>query len=148
MSNQLPLNPARSDDPHYRYKRPSVTIRYSNSNHTHISNADALCKAIFRGKKILFHFFSLNFATQVNTKKDWIKGFQSSQLVESAIDQFVISYVLCSACGNPETEIKIKSSKNVVYLKCKACGSRTYLSNTDKICEKILKMGKKALKNL
>ena len=142
MSNQRAVNPKSRNDPHYRYQRPFVTIRYSNSNHTHITNADVLCKAIFREKRLLYYYFSLHFATQINRKKDWIKGKQSSESLESAIDQFVTSYVLCSACGNPETDVKVKRSRNIVYLKCKACGSRTCLPDSDKMSQKILKISK------
>ena len=141
-----PLDSTCANDPHYRYQRPFVTIRHTNSNQTFLENIDDVCKAIFRGKKLLFAFLSLSLATSTNTKKNFITGVHMSNSIESQIDLFVTKYVLCSACCNPETNIKIKSSHNVVYLKCQACGSRTYLSSSDKIAEKLLKSSKNFLK--
>jgi translation initiation factor 5 len=140
-----PLDPSRSNDPYYRYKRPFVTIRHSNDNKTHITNLNEICKGIFRGKKLLLSYIANKLATNVNDKKGWIKGFHFPPALEICIDEFVLTYVLCTSCGNPETDVKIKSSRNLVYLKCKACGSRTILPQTDKLTKKILNTSKSIL---
>ena len=46
----------------------------------------------------------------------------SASLINQKIQQYAETFVLCSNCGKPDTQIMTKD--DVVYLKCIACGAQ------------------------
>jgi translation initiation factor 2 subunit 2 len=51
----------------------------------------------------------------------------SSGLVNEKIKKYADSFVICSKCGKPDTEILSENGKS--YLKCLACGTKLEIHN-------------------
>lgn len=47
-------------------------------------------------------------------------------------------YVLCKACGNPETKLRAKMGKRMT-MQCDACGVKSVLEYNDAVSESLIK---------
>ena len=52
----------------------------------------------------------------------------SSGLINQKVKSYADTYVLCSTCGKPDTQILKKDDST--YLKCAACGAQKQIPNT------------------
>jgi len=70
-----------------------------------------------------------------------VNGAHEARKLADILDSFIKKFVLCSACGNPETDIVLKKSKRGkeldVYLSCKACGKVALADNIHKLASYI-----------
>jgi translation initiation factor 2 beta subunit (eIF-2beta)/eIF-5 len=109
-----------SQDEYYRYKRPLITVKQT-VNFTEITNLEDVCRALGRTSKLLMAYLQIKLATQA--KKNTLRGQFSTVELESQVRDFTKLLILCGKCSNPETLIKTK--RDITYLKCESCGSRT-----------------------
>jgi translation initiation factor 5 len=86
-----------------------------------------------------FFGFTLSAPIRCNAEsKDYaLKGTFDLDTLNDLIHEFIEKFVLCRACGNPETLIRIRSGR--VMLKCDACNSITEANNKHKLAAYIIK---------
>ncbi len=75
-------------------------------------------------------FYGCELGAQTNFDKgsgtSIVNGAHDARKLSELLEGFIKRYVCCYSCGNPETQIKIK--KEIIHLKCKACG---FVSDVD-----------------
>ncbi len=64
-------------------------------------------------------------------------GKHDEETLATCLDKFIILYVLCKKCHNPETVIHVK--KNKIGAKCKACGHLFKMDENHKLSNFIIK---------
>lgn len=116
-------------DPFYRYKMPVLSVRYM-KNSTILENLQDVATALGRDYGFILTFFGYKFGTIVKEKKSSINGIYAQESITCALSDFISQCVLCDKCENPETTLKVKSTR--VLKTCKACGSQSYW-NPDKV---------------
>mmetsp|Transcript_11305 Transcript_11305/g.42356 ORF Transcript_11305/g.42356 Transcript_11305/m.42356 type:complete len:407 (+) Transcript_11305:119-1339(+) len=140
------------NDTHYRYKRETLHVRQESATvivnayaKTQITNLNVVADQIGRPLKYLIKYFqtALGTQTQYDSVNHLFKlnGLYTTEELEAIVESFIEKFVLCKACGNPETTIKVvgKGSKASVKLKCAACGKSTEVDPTEKITNFITK---------
>lgn len=53
-----------------------------------------------------------------------IKGRYQSKQIESLLKKYIVEYVTCHMCRNPETTLSRDSVTRLYFLQCESCGSR------------------------
>lgn len=53
-----------------------------------------------------------------------IKGRYQSKQIESLLKKYIVEYVVCHMCHNPETTLSRDSVTRLYFLQCESCGSR------------------------
>lgn len=121
-----------TSDLHYRYKMPPICIKIEgkgNGVKTLISNITTISKSLNRPVVYIIKYagYELCAQTQCDLKKQKfiINGSYEVQKLQAIVDAFINKYVLCSECGNPETDLIVQ--KSAVLQLCKACGFRKVL---------------------
>jgi translation initiation factor 2 beta subunit (eIF-2beta)/eIF-5 len=113
--------PRDTIDPHFRYKRivvKPVFINKSGGQWLIPKNVlDTLSKNIERDKTIIQKVIQNAIHSPVRKTVDGIV-FKTEKNIDDIIEDYILSDVLCRACGNPET---IVQSDNTIY--CRACGN-------------------------
>jgi len=106
---------------------------------TVIENLEDVAHSLERPVEYLLKYFGFEFGAPVDTKsgKFSVGGKRSTEELASSLDSFIDHYVLCSDCGNPETETDIR--KGHLILVCRACGTTTKVNHDHKIREYIIK---------
>lgn len=91
-------------------------------------------------------FFGFELGSQTMEDKNGrhiVNGSHDAKKLAELLDVFIKKFVLCSGCGNPETDIVLKKSKKGkemdVYLSCKACGRVALADNAHKLASYISK---------
>lgn len=110
------------DDPFSRYRRHKATIKQEGSGNgktTIITNLNQIAKDVERDEKSIGSFLAKKLGTRFKidskTKRTIINGHFTSDEIDSLIQNFIETKVLCKICGNPETDS--------VQKVCRACGS-------------------------
>lgn len=67
-----------------------------------------------------------------------INGAHEASKLQDYLDTFIVKFVLCDECKNPETDLKITKDGNIIR-DCKACGQRTNVDLRHKLSGYILK---------
>ena len=67
-----------------------------------------------------------------------VNGAHDTSKLAGLLENFIKKYVQCYGCGNPETEVLI-SKKEMITLKCAACGFLSDVDMRDKLTTFILK---------
>ena len=121
-----------ASDLYYRYKMPHLCLKEEgkgNGLKTLISNATEVSKSLNRPIPYIIKYMGYTLGTQTQcdfrNQRFSINGLHQSKDLQRIMTSFIDKYVLCSKCGNPETEFTIK--KNKVLQTCKACGSHIIL---------------------
>ena len=87
-------------------------------------------------------FFGFELGAQVTaTPSDdryIINGAHEASKLQDYLDTFIVKFVLCEECKNPETDLKITKEGNIIRA-CKACGQRTNVALRHKLSGYILK---------
>lgn len=113
------LNINNTDDPFYRYKMPALAVR-KQTNCVVIDNLTTVSKSLQRPAKMILKYFGMKLGTHVSVDKAAVNGTFSPSELQIALQEFIDQYVLCTDCGNPETQITLKKKK--YSMSCKACG--------------------------
>lgn len=84
-----------------------------------------------------------------------VNGAHTQERLLELLDAFIVKFVLCGACDNPETELVItgKGRNEEMHKDCKACGRQTGVDMRHKLTTYILKnppakKGKKGKKGM
>lgn len=92
---------------------------------TKISNLSEIAKKLGRDEDHILKYISKRLATQASRAGDTVvlKGVFSREQLNVIVDQYMKEYVICPTCKRPDT--KLVREKDLLYLVCMACGSRT-----------------------
>lgn len=105
-----------------RFEIPKVELMIESKN-TYITNFNKIINTLNRDRKHFFGIFLKNVGTmgEIRGNRLFLKGRYKEQVLNRLIEQYTKTYVLCSICHKPDTEIYRESKKP--YLKCHACGA-------------------------
>ncbi len=146
MASKINITGSRSsDDPHYRYTMPALSIHHEgrgNGQKTVLLNLKDVSDALDRPIEILIRYLGIELSAQCRQESESsrvsINGtFTSSQLL-TALNKFIDTFVLCPNCHLPETSLGIK--KEQVRHKCKSCGAKEAIPDTHKLVKYIVKL--------
>eukprot|EP01124_Arcella_intermedia_P005539 TRINITY_DN1327_c0_g1_i1.p1 TRINITY_DN1327_c0_g1~~TRINITY_DN1327_c0_g1_i1.p1 ORF type:complete len:189 (+),score=47.85 TRINITY_DN1327_c0_g1_i1:70-636(+) len=127
-SNVKKLNVPRNNiDPFYRYTMPALLTRVEGRGKmikTVLVNLSDVAIALERSPEYILKFIGYELSTAVESKNNRfvVSGSRNSEELYEILDGFIEKYVLCSHCGLPETDMD--TSKDYIYLYCRACGGK------------------------
>ena len=141
------LNVNRSiQDAFYRYKMPRLQAKVEgkgNGVKTVIPNMVDIARALGRPPSYPTKFFGceLGAQTQFDHKNDRyiVNGSHEAAKLQDMLDIFIRKFVLCEACDNPETVLKVNNKRGILSASCKACGHLFQLDMRHKLTTFILK---------
>ena len=111
----------------YRYKRDriEITIQNTNGGMTKLLNIDKIALQLGSIQEELLKFLKKKANTSIIEKNGiFLRKIESVDNIEKIIEEFIIKYVLCQQCSNPE--FIAEKVNNTEVKTCKACGySRT-----------------------
>ncbi len=87
-----------------------------------------ISKDLNRETDLLYKFVMKEISTSstiVNNQSLVLNGTFDNNKINNMLDKFINTYVLCSACKKPDTQISTKN--NIKILRCTACGAVTPL---------------------
>merc|ERR1712129_56417 len=139
------------DDPEYRYKMPLVFGKIEgrgNGIKTVIPNITDVALSLHRLPGEVNKFFGCELGAQtsyaIETDRAVVNGAHDDATLRAFMKRYIDVFVLCPACGLPETQYKIKDKH--IYHRCKACGAKEEVDMRHKLCTYILAQDKKAKK--
>ncbi len=106
-----------------RFEIPKVKLRIESKN-TYIINFNKIIYTLNRDKRHFLGIFLKKAGTmgEIRGQQLFLKGLYKEQVLNRLIEIYTKSYVLCSVCNKPDTEIQRENKR--LYLKCEACGAR------------------------
>ncbi|KAI0770977.1 eukaryotic translation initiation factor 5 [Trametes elegans] len=133
------------DDKFYRYRMPLLLTKIEgkgNGIKTVIPNMSDVARALSRPPTYPTKFFGceLGAQTSFDEKNDRyiVNGAHDAAKLRELLDTFIEKFVLCKACKNPETDLIITKSDDIIR-DCKACGERTGVDMRHKLTTFIIK---------
>ncbi|KAI0735891.1 translation initiation factor [Earliella scabrosa] len=133
------------DDKFYRYRMPILTTKIEgkgNGIKTVLPNMSDVARALSRPPTYPTKFFGceLGAQTSFDEKNDRyiVNGAHDATKLRELLDGFIEKFVLCKACKNPETDLIITKTDDIIR-DCKACGERTGVDMRHKLTTFILK---------
>ncbi|KAL2886409.1 Eukaryotic translation initiation factor 5 [Ceratocystis lukuohia] len=142
MAN-INVNPDITDQ-FYRYKMPRLQTKIEgkgNGIKTVVVNLSAVAQSLARPGSHLIKYFGFELGAQTNIDPPddrWIiNGSHDTKKLQDHVYGFIVKFVLCKKCKNPETVVIIKDDH--IILDCKACGQRTDVDLRLKLSSFILK---------
>uniref|UniRef100_A0ACD5TCM0 Uncharacterized protein n=1 Tax=Avena sativa TaxID=4498 RepID=A0ACD5TCM0_AVESA len=139
------IGASNKDDPFYRYKMPRMLTKIEgrgNGIKTNIVNMVDIAKALARPASYTTKYFGCELGAQskfdVKTGVSIVNGAHDTTKLAGLLENFIRKYVQCTNCRNPETEVLI-SKKQMISLKCAACGFLSDVDMRDKLANFILK---------
>ncbi|QSS64017.1 eukaryotic translation initiation factor 5 [Histoplasma capsulatum] len=131
-------------DPFYRYKMERLQAKIEgkgNGIKTVVVNLNNVAQSLGRPPAYLIKYFGFELGAQANAKPTddrWIiNGAHDASKLQDYLDGFIVKFVLCKKCKNPETEVVVKEPR--IILDCKACGERSDVDLRQKLSSFILK---------
>ncbi|RDX51462.1 translation initiation factor [Lentinus brumalis] len=133
------------DDKFYRYRMPILTTKIEgkgNGIKTVLPNMSDVARALSRPPTYPTKFFGceLGAQTSFDEKNDRyiVNGAHDATKLRELLDGFIEKFVLCKACKNPETDLIITKTDDIIR-DCKACGERTGVDMRHKLTTFIVK---------
>ncbi|PIL29902.1 hypothetical protein GSI_07812 [Ganoderma sinense ZZ0214-1] len=133
------------DDKFYRYRMPLLTTKIEgkgNGIKTVLPNMSDVARALSRPPTYPTKFFGceLGAQTSFDEKNDRyiVNGAHDATKLRELLDGFIDKFVLCKACKNPETDLIITKTEEIIR-DCKACGERTGVDMRHKLTTFIIK---------
>jgi len=128
-------------DAFYRYKMEAVECEHKRRrNKTAIFNMVQIAKDLNRSPeeviKYLGHALSSSGSYSSKSREYLLNGTHSEPIIQEKLQEYCESFVVCGLCSNPETEYRIK--REAIFLKCAACGGRSEVDGSHKLCKYIL----------
>jgi translation initiation factor 2 subunit 2 len=116
---KIPENVKKSS----RFEIPKVNLRIESRN-TFITNFNKIISTLNRDRRHFLGVFLKKAGTmgEIRGQQLFLKGQYKDQVLNRLIENYTKTYVLCSICKKPDTQIQREGKKN--YLKCTACGAR------------------------
>jgi len=138
------------EDDYYRYKMPKLLAKVEGNGNgikTVIPNMKEIAKALGRSPEYPTKFFGFELGSQTimdeKTSRYIVNGSHEQRKLADLLDVYIKKFILCGSCGNPETEMMLKSKKTSkekdLYLSCKACGKLTQVDPIHKLTGFIVK---------
>ena len=129
MTYKEMLKEARKSLPESVFEKERFEIKkvrgHVQGNRTIITNFIQIANDLGREPEHLLKFVLKELATPGEIKKSGsvIIGTKvPASRINEKIKQYANGFVFCSECGKPDT--KKKKKKNIVFIKCLACGAR------------------------
>jgi len=146
MVNSQYVNIRRDvDDKFYRYRMPVLLTKIEgkgNGIKTVIPNMSDVSRSLSRPPTYPTKFFGceLGAQTSFDEKSDRyiVNGAHDAAKLRDLLDNFIIKFVLCGSCKNPETDLIITKNEDLLR-DCKACGEHTNVDMRHKLVTFILK---------
>ena len=116
------MNVLANDDPFYRYKMPPLELK-NECGKTVVLNLEKVGKSLGRPSIYILKYFSYELGAQIRVDCDLrhiINGEYTLPALKQHLEKFILQFVVCGECDNPETLFKIK--KKQLFKVCKACG--------------------------
>ncbi|KAF9653250.1 eukaryotic translation initiation factor 5 [Thelephora ganbajun] len=133
------------DDKFYRYRMPVLLTKIEgkgNGIKTVLPNMSDVSRSLSRPPTYPTKFFGceLGAQTSFDEKSDRyiVNGAHDAAKLRDLLDNFIIKFVLCGSCKNPETDLTITKNEDLIR-DCKACGERTNVDMRHKLVTFILK---------
>lgn len=133
------------DDKFYRYRMPLLLTKIEgkgNGIKTVVPNMSDVARALSRPPTYPTKFFGceLGAQTSFDEKNDRyiVNGAHDATKLRELLDGFIEKFVLCKACKNPETDLIITKTDEIIR-DCKACGERTGVDMRHKLTTFIVK---------
>ncbi|THH32599.1 hypothetical protein EUX98_g1571 [Antrodiella citrinella] len=133
------------DDKFYRYRMPLLMTKIEgkgNGIKTVVPNMSDVARALSRPPTYPTKFFGceLGAQTSFDEKNDRyiVNGAHEANKLRELLDGFIDKFVLCKSCKNPETDLIITKSEEILR-DCKACGERTGVDMRHKLTTFIVK---------
>lgn len=133
------------DDKFYRYRMPLLTTKVEgkgNGIKTVMPNMSDVARALSRPPTYPTKFFGceLGAQTSFDEKNDRyiVNGAHDATKLLELLDGFIDKFVLCRSCKNPETDLIITKTEEILR-DCKACGKRTGVDMRHKLTTFIVK---------
>ncbi len=116
---KIPENVKKSS----RFEIPKVELRIESRN-TFITNFNKIISTLNRDRRHFLGIFLKSAGTmgEIRGQQLFLKGQYKEQVLNKLIENYTKTYVLCSICKKPDTQIQREGKK--LYLKCTACGAR------------------------
>ena len=131
------------NDTSFRYKRPIILTKIEGSGNgikTIIRNISDIAKALHIDVRYPTKYFGIELGANSDYDKKRnitiITGTHQTKDLESILEKFVSSYILCPVCKLPELRYKVKKS---IKLSCDACGHSSTLLTGHRLDHYILK---------
>lgn len=128
------IGESNQNDGFYRYKMPRLITKIEgrgNGIKTNLVNMVDVAKALSRPPTYVTKYFGCVLGAQSKFEEksatSTVNGAHETAKLVQLLEGFIKKYVQCYGCGNPETEIVI-TKKQMITLKCAACG---YVSDVD-----------------
>lgn len=113
----IPIDRA-SKDPFFRYKMPAVQAAHDPSKTT-ITNLEQIARSLHRNPSHILKFLSMFFGCSCVQGKYALNGNFEAPRIQSAIFDYIDTFVLCKRCRNPETHFVFGT---VLKRSCSSCG--------------------------
>lgn len=116
----IPVDRA-TNDPFYRYQMPALQIAHE-SNRTVLVNLEQVARALYRDPAHILKYTGMTLGcTQVRDgARYFLNGNFDGKRLQSIVYDFIDFFVLCRACGNPETRF-VESGG--LRRSCSSCGA-------------------------
>lgn len=133
------------DDKFYRYRMPVLLTKIEgkgNGIKTVLPNISDVSRSLSRPPTYPTKFFGceLGAQTSFDEKSDRyiVNGAHDATKLRDLLDNFIVKFVLCGSCKNPETDLIITKNEDLIR-DCKACGKRTIVDMRHKLVTFIVK---------
>lgn len=136
-------------DAFYRYKMPRIQSKIEgkgNGIKTVVTNMPEVAKALARPPSIVTKFFGNELGSIVHCDdkvgRYVVNGVHEAEKLQLVLDGFILKFVLCGACENPETDLIVQGADTrnpMIWKQCKACGQRSSVDMTHRLIPFILK---------
>lgn len=128
-------------DPFYRYRMKAVQCEHRRRrNKTVILNMVQIAKDLNRSPEEVIKYLggalSSSGSYSSKSREYVVNGSHSQQIVQDKLQEYCEMFVVCDICNNPETVYRIK--RDTIFLDCAACGGRSGVDRTHKLCKFIL----------
>lgn len=110
-----------------RHTMPPPQLARIGTRKTMWSNFAAAAQVMRRPLEHLMQFVLVELGTEGSidaSQRLVIKGRYQSKQIESLLKKYIVEYVTCHMCRNPETTLSRDSVTRLYFLQCESCGSR------------------------
>ena len=140
MTDLLNIGSGVESDQFYRYKMPAIEVAIFKNNTTAITNLEKISKTLDRDPSHILKWVGYSLKSNIIPKKNAIYGKHDKKVLQTVLQEFISSYILCKVCGNPETKYIWNPKKTQLGLTCVACGKKSKVkksSYTDYLLKKM-----------
>lgn len=112
------------------YKIPPPQMLREGNKKTIFANLAEICKKMKRSEEhvIAFLFAELGTTGSVDgSRRLVIKGKFLQKQLENVLRRYIMEYVTCNTCKQPDTDLK-KGENRLYFVTCNSCGSRRSVS--------------------